>query len=52
MAMTGKSSDSSLLLKNEALKSSTFPDHIFYARSHWLDATFWQGGETQEARQF
>jgi hypothetical protein len=32
----------SSLLKNEALKSSTFSDHTFYARSLWSDSTFWQ----------
>jgi hypothetical protein len=29
-----------LLVKNETLKSSTFPNHTFYARIVWLDATF------------
>lgn len=37
--------DSTLLsssLKNEPLKSSTCPDHTFYALSVWSNATFWQ----------
>jgi hypothetical protein len=42
----------SFLLKNEALKSSMFPDHTFYAKSPWSDATFWQETEKREALQF
>ena len=37
-----KSTQLSLSLRNEALKSSTFPDHTFYARSVRLDSTIWQ----------
>ena len=32
----------SSLLKNEALKSSTFPNHAFHARSLWSGSTFRQ----------
>jgi len=35
-----------LLVKNETLKSSTFPNHTFYAKSLGLDSTFWQEAAT------